>query len=89
MASAWRVSGVLRDMTGVICEMRTRRNEPERVFFRSDRFFSGNGQWYFETREGVNHGPFDTREEAEQQLEKFLQELHAGDDAEDRDDQGA
>lgn len=69
--------------------MRTRRNEPERVFFRSDRFFSGNGQWFFETREGMNYGPFATREEAEEELEKFLRELHAGDDATSADDEEA
>ena len=44
-----------------------------RSFFRSDRFFIMNGEWFFTTREG-EQGPFRTRKEAEHQLGRFLTE---------------
>lgn len=45
--------------------MSSRRNESPRTWFRSDRFFRSNEQWYFHTREGVTVGPYLTRFEAE------------------------
>lgn len=42
-----------------------RSNEQPRTWFRSDRVFLSNGQWYFHTREGVDVGPYDTQFEAE------------------------
>ena len=33
-----------------------RDNETERTWFRSDRVFVTNGQWYFHTREGIDRG---------------------------------
>ena len=33
--------------------------------FRASRFFKGGDQWYFQSREGGNQGPFDSREEAQ------------------------
>ena len=44
----------------------------ERPVFRSDRFFSGNGQWYFATREHIDIGPFPRRELAEAALQQFI-----------------
>jgi len=53
--------------------MRMRRGEPERpVFRRPDRIFWADRAWYFETREGIDYGPYTTREEAEGALEAFL-----------------
>ncbi len=44
----------------------SRANEQARVWFRSDRvFFAGDNQWYFQTREGIDVGPYDTQSEAE------------------------
>ena len=41
--------------------------------FRSDdRFFCQDEQWYFETREGNDQGPFESRCEAEFQLERYI-----------------
>ncbi len=40
--------------------------------FRSNRFFSGNGQWYFATRERIDIGPFIRRDQAEAALERFI-----------------
>lgn len=42
-----------------------RRNEQPKTWFRSDRVFLSNGQWYFHTREGVDVGPYDSQFEAE------------------------
>mgnify|MGYP001283776658 CR=1 FL=1 len=43
-----------------------RRSDPkDMTVFRTDRYFLSDGKWFFTTREGTNHGPFDTREEAE------------------------
>lgn len=40
-----------------------RAGEKPRARFRSaDRCFQMNGQWYFATREGINVGPYKTRE---------------------------
>ncbi len=41
-------------------------------FRSSDRFFCQDGQWYFETREGNDQGPFESRREAEFQLERYI-----------------
>lgn len=47
--------------------MKVSRNaEQSRVWFRSERvFFSGESQWYFQTREGVDVGPYESQFEAE------------------------
>lgn len=45
--------------------MSNRRHERPKTWFRSDRFFRSNEQWYFHTREGTAIGPYRTRFEAE------------------------
>ena len=40
--------------------------------FRSERFCSENGQWYFHTREGALDGPYRDRDEAQRGLAIFL-----------------
>ena len=40
--------------------------------FRSERFCSENGQWYFHTREGTLDGPYRDRAEAQRGLAIFL-----------------
>ncbi len=43
-----------------------RQNEMPRTWFRSERvFLEGDQQWYFQTREGVDVGPYDSQFEAE------------------------
>lgn len=42
-----------------------RLGEIERFTYRAGRFFSVGQNWYFATREGVDQGPFGSREEAE------------------------
>lgn len=55
--------------------MTSRRNEAPRTWFRSDRFFRCNEQWYFHTREGVSVGPYRTRFEAEVDAGLLLSQL--------------
>lgn len=41
-----------------------RKGDGSKRFFRSDRFFKREGEWFFYTRESVEIGPFDNLEEA-------------------------
>lgn len=52
-----------------------REGEEDKTRFRSDRFFCEDGQWFFTTREGDVQGPFESRAEAEQELEMYLHDL--------------
>lgn len=45
--------------------MGNRRDERPKTWFRCERFFRSNDQWYFHTREGIAVGPYKTRFEAE------------------------
>ncbi len=40
--------------------LRHRKGESGEIPYRSGRFFSADGSWYFSTREGNNVGPFET-----------------------------
>ncbi len=42
-----------------------RHHESPRTWFRCERFFRSNEQWYFHTREGIAVGPYRSRFEAE------------------------
>jgi hypothetical protein len=58
--------------------MERRKNESPRLWFRSERIFRSNGQWYFHTREGIDVGPFATRFAAEVEasiLKNILKEV--------------
>ena len=44
----------------------------DKNFFRTERFFAANDQWFFATREAVDLGPFDSRADAEWELQMFL-----------------
>lgn len=44
-----------------------------RVPLRTDRFFAINANWFFTTREGADIGPFETKEEAKQNLSTFIE----------------
>lgn len=49
--------------------------------YRSKRLYRANGQWYFDTREGTQFGPFRTQEEAKNALAVFVA-LHVYEEAE-------
>ena len=52
--------------------MQRHTDNPQAMYFRTDRFHRTNGYWYFLTREGKNIGPFENRKHAERELEFFL-----------------
>lgn len=56
-----------------------RKGEAGPVPFRSGRLFSVGDQWYFATREGTDHGPFENKEDAQAELRLFLRELATAD----------
>lgn len=43
--------------------------------FRANRLFSSGTAWYFSTREGTDKGPYITKEQALQAINKFLSEV--------------
>jgi len=49
-----------------------RKGESGKVPERNGRFVSKDGYWYYQTREGVDIGPFDTRGEAETGVGDFI-----------------
>ena len=53
--------------------MRRRDDRNEKTYFRSERVFAMNGEWYFGTREG-DCGPFKTPELARAALVRFINE---------------
>jgi len=50
-----------------------RKDEIGKLPHRSSRIFHMNNQWYFNTREGVDIGPFHSRNEALTNLQDFLE----------------
>jgi len=55
-----------------------RENEESGVYFRSDRYYKINGSYYFSTREGLEVGPYESKENAESGLDRFIQTILAG-----------
>jgi hypothetical protein len=53
--------------------MSPRLGENELFFFRSSRYHMSNGQWYYVTRGGREHGPFATRELAEAEVRQEIE----------------
>jgi hypothetical protein len=51
-----------------------RIEEEKRTWFRSERIFNCNGEWYFHTREGIDVGPYESQLEADIEAE-MLREL--------------
>ena len=41
---------------------------------RNNRFFKQGSGWYFNTREGNNHGPFKSRILAHEGIQKYIRE---------------
>ncbi|ACE84056.1 hypothetical protein CJA_3549 [Cellvibrio japonicus Ueda107] len=44
---------------------------------RRVRYLQKGGYWYYTTREGVDIGPFDSREDAEVGVGEFIEFIHA------------
>lgn len=52
-----------------------RKGESGVIPFRSGRFFNVETKWYFTSREGIDYGPFDSKHEAEINLDIFIQQI--------------
>jgi hypothetical protein len=57
--------------------MKRHTDGQESTRFRSNRIHCINSQWYFLTREGINMGPFASKNEVERQLDLFLSAFKA------------
>ncbi|MCR9106129.1 MAG: DUF6316 family protein [Gammaproteobacteria bacterium] len=56
-----------------------RRNEIEnKAWYRSQRFIEHDGKWFFLTREGSTEGPFESKQDAMEQLEKWVKVYQSG-----------
>ena len=49
-----------------------RRGEAGNIPFRSGRIFNVGMQWFFATREGIDHGPYSDKTDAEAELMLFI-----------------
>ncbi len=49
-----------------------------RTWFRSDRFFTEAGNWYYHTREGTVEGPFDCQLKANSHLDVYIRIQQSG-----------
>lgn len=52
--------------------MKKREGDNIENWLRSSRFYSLKGGWYFSTREGVDFGPFPSRDAALKEFEDFV-----------------
>jgi len=57
-----------------------RRDEPPGRYLRSDRCLLRRGRWYIATREGIDVGPYESREAAERDTRLLVMMLDAVDD---------
>ncbi|SFM01887.1 hypothetical protein SAMN04487963_1042 [Marinobacter zhejiangensis] len=55
--------------------MDMRQGEEPKSWFRSSRFVSVNGQFFYQTREGTTEGPFDSQNEAAMDLLLYLRHV--------------
>lgn len=56
-----------------------RTGEHEKTWFRSDRFFIVDHDYYFTTREHIDVGPFPDRDSAARGLSLYIQVMQQGD----------
>ena len=57
-------AGVIKVGDTPVTRERHRKGETGAVPYRSGRFFSAEGSWFFATREGDDLGPFDSLQQA-------------------------
>lgn len=58
--------------------MPSRRGELERTYFRTDRIFQYQNNWYFSTRENTDEGPYTSRKAAEHAVENYTRVMGSG-----------
>ncbi len=44
-------------------------------YFKTNRIFQVNGEWYFTTREGEDKGPFTSKADAEVQIALYIRRI--------------
>jgi hypothetical protein len=54
-----------------------RQGESGAIPYRTGRYFSQNGAWYFMTREGRTEGPYRERREAELAVDMYIRMAHS------------
>ncbi len=57
----------------VFTEQLSPNNRPVVIYKRSNRFFRKEGAWFYQTREGVDMGPFADKSEAQMALVYFIE----------------
>ena len=57
-----------------------RNNEKKQTWFRSERVFNCNGEWYFHTREGIDVGPYLSQFDASVDAALLIQKLRQSSD---------
>ena len=57
----------------MLLEHTLRNGEAKHTWFRSDRFFCVDGEYYFATREKIDVGPFPDHQAAERGLALYIQ----------------
>ena len=50
-------------------------NKISLAYFQMGRFVQQNGEWFYTTREGVERGPFVTKESAKEDLTAYVYHL--------------
>lgn len=58
--------------------MKIRTGEVEGTRFRSERFFTAEGEVYCSTREGLNLGPFESKKAASYALNIYIESIESG-----------
>ncbi len=58
-----------------IDDQRVRDGEGYRYWYRTDRIFSRDGQWFIQTREGVEVGPYGCEFDAELEATALIEKL--------------
>lgn len=58
-----------------------RKGEEAKPHFRSERIMVMNGAYYFLTRENTQEGPFETRWQAERELNLFVKDMMKANEA--------
>ena len=44
-------------------------------YFKTDRIFQANGEWYFITREGEDRGPYTSKEQANIEIALYIRRI--------------
>ncbi len=58
----------------------TRKGEDGTSVNRSDRLFTQHNYWYFRTREGMDIGPYDSKSDANDGINSFLDFLNTAEE---------